>query len=151
MPDPFHIRSVSVGDLAAILGIERASFGKDAYDRNLFAKYLAAPGVLFLAAELGSRLCAYSLALSSGERAEVVSIAVAPRCRGKGMARALLANTLRRLKRRGVTRVSLTVKIGNHAARTLYEKLGFVKTRTVRGYYEDGADGVRMSRRVLTG
>jgi ribosomal-protein-alanine N-acetyltransferase len=146
MPEPIRARPISPADLDRILEIEGESFGRDAYDRNLFANYLRTPRVVFLAAERGRRICGYSLAVASGARAEVVSIAVAPRYRGKGAARVLMESTLRRLARQGVTRVSLTVKAGNDAARTLYEKYGFVKTRMVRAYYEDGADGIRMLR-----
>jgi ribosomal-protein-alanine N-acetyltransferase len=53
-------------------------------------------------------------------------------------------STLRRLRRRGVVRLRLTVKVTNEAAIRLYEGYGFQKSRIVRGYYEDGADGWRM-------
>jgi ribosomal protein S18 acetylase RimI-like enzyme len=48
------------------------------------------------------------------------------------------------LRRRGVVRLRLTVKVTNEAAIRLYEGYGFQKSRIVRGYYEDGADGWRM-------
>ena len=142
----FHVRRLRLPELDAILYVERACFGEDAYDRNLFAKYLAMEGVLFLVAERAAKISGYCLAVQAGDRAEIVSIAVAPRARRQGAAQMLLASTLRRLKRRGVVRVSLTVKAGNHAARALYERHGFIKVRTVRAYYEDGADGLRMYR-----
>jgi ribosomal-protein-alanine N-acetyltransferase len=146
MRQPFYVRPLRPADLDRILEVEHESFGKDAYDRKLFAKYLAVRGVLFLVGASGPHICGYSLAVASNGRAELVSIAVAPRHRRKGIARSLIESTLRRLQRRGVNRVSLTVKIGNDSARALYEEYGFVKTRTVRAYYEDGADGMRMVR-----
>jgi ribosomal protein S18 acetylase RimI-like enzyme len=36
------------------------------------------------------------------------------------------------------------VRVTNVAARRFYEKYGFQKGRIVRGYYEDGTDGVAM-------
>jgi ribosomal-protein-alanine N-acetyltransferase len=77
-------------------------------------------------------------------RAELVSIAVDPKQRGKGIASALMASTLRRLRRRGVVRFQLMVKVTNEVAIRFYEGYGFHKSRIVRGYYEDGADGWRM-------
>jgi ribosomal-protein-alanine N-acetyltransferase len=79
-------------------------------------------------------------------RAELVSIAVDPKLRGKGVASALMDSTLRRLRRRGVRRLHLMVKVTNKTAIRFYERYGFQNGRIVRRYYEDGADGRRMSK-----
>jgi ribosomal protein S18 acetylase RimI-like enzyme len=55
-------------------------------------------------------------------------------------------STLRRLRRRGISRVHLMVKVTNLAAIRFYERYGFHKDRLVRRYYEDGADGQRMEK-----
>jgi ribosomal-protein-alanine N-acetyltransferase len=133
-------------DLDAILQVEHASFGKDAYDRKLFALYSHTCGGLFLVAERRDRICGYCLTCARGERAELVSIAVDPLARGQGVASALLESTLRRLRRRKVTHVSLMVRVTNAVARRFYEKYGFTKVRIVRGYYEDRADGCLMKK-----
>jgi ribosomal protein S18 acetylase RimI-like enzyme len=36
------------------------------------------------------------------------------------------------------------VRSDNGAAKHFYERFGFKRVRTVPGYYEDGASGVRM-------
>jgi [ribosomal protein S18]-alanine N-acetyltransferase len=145
------VRPVRQADLGRILEIEAASFGADAYDRNLFAEYTRKCGELFLVAECtatGTTLCAYSItALSPGKlgnRAELVSVAVAPDFLGRGVASALLESTLRRLRRRKIARLALMVKVNNQPARGFYEKHGFRQLRRVRGYYEDGADGLSL-------
>jgi ribosomal-protein-alanine N-acetyltransferase len=148
----YHIRLMRQRDLDAILQVEHASFGKDAYDRKLFAEYSHTCGELFLvaegaakgAAERSRRVCGYSLTCARADRAELVSIAVDPAARGKGIASTLLESTLRRLRRRKVARLSLMVRLTNVVARGFYEKYGFTKVRTVRGYYEDGGDGLLM-------
>ena len=148
------IRRANLADFPKILEIERASFGRHAYDRNLFADYLHRCGDLFLVAEQDGRVCGYVLTciasrqsgVASGRRAELVSVAVAPESRGTGAAKALLDSTLRRLRRRGVARLSLTVRVANERARFLYTKYGFEKVRIVRGYYEDGQDGLLMAK-----
>jgi ribosomal-protein-alanine acetyltransferase len=133
-------------DLDGILRVEQASFGSDAYDRKLFAEYSHTSEGLFLVAESGGRVRGYSLTQASGERAELVSIAVDPPARGKGAASALLRSTIRRLRRRKIERLSLMVRLTNTVARAFYEKYGFTKVRIVRGYYEDGGDGCVMRR-----
>jgi ribosomal-protein-alanine N-acetyltransferase len=148
MNRPFSIRLLRFSDLDGILRIEHASFGKDAYDRNLFADLMHQCGELFLVAVNGRSVCGYMVTCTSGRTAsaELVSTAVAPRHRGKGIASALMASTLRRLRRRGVARFHLTVKVTNRIAIRFYERYGFHKSRIARGYYEDGAHGWRMTR-----
>jgi ribosomal-protein-alanine N-acetyltransferase len=148
MPAPLKVRLFRRLDLERILEIENASFGNDAYDRNLFADFFHKCGGLFLVAEGRQRVCGYSVTCIRGERAELVSIAVDPRDRGKGAASALLESTLRRLRRRRVARFGLIVRLTNHPARTFYEKYGFRRVRLVPGYYEDGEDGLSMTREL---
>jgi ribosomal-protein-alanine N-acetyltransferase len=73
-------------------------------------------------------------------------LAVDPRYREKGVASALMDSTLRRLRRRRILRIHLMVKVTNQTAMRFYERYGFQKSRLVRAYYEDGADGRRMEK-----
>ena len=50
-----EIRRFRLADLDRIMEIEHASFGKDAYERNLFAEFYHKCGDLFLVAERRSR------------------------------------------------------------------------------------------------
>jgi ribosomal-protein-alanine N-acetyltransferase len=136
------VRPVKAADLDGIVAIERASFGRDAYDRNLFAEFTRTCGELFLVANKGSKLLGYSITCIRGERAELVSIAVHPRHRLRGAASTLMDGTLRRLRRRCVARFVLMVKVTNHEAIGFYEKYGFRRYRRASRYYEDGADGL---------
>jgi [ribosomal protein S18]-alanine N-acetyltransferase len=126
--------------------IEHSSFGDDAYDRNLFAEFFHKWGDLFLVAERRGKVCGYMVTCVRGERAELVSVAVDPAERGRGAGSALLAGTLRRLRRRGAARLGLMVRQTNAPARAFYEKFGFRKVRIVRKYYEDGEDGLLMTK-----
>jgi ribosomal-protein-alanine N-acetyltransferase len=141
-----EIRRFRLSDLDRIEAIEIASFGNDAYERNLFADFFHKCGDLFLVVERRSAVCGYIVTCIRGERAELVSIAVDPGSRGKGAASALMESTLRRLRRRGVARLVLMVRVTNAPARRFYEKYGFRKVRLAPRYYEDDTDGVLMSR-----
>ena len=142
------VRKIRLADLDRIQQIEDASFGEHAYDRNLIAELYRKCGDLFLVAERRSGVCGYIVTCIRGDRAEIVSIAVDPASRGKGAASALMDSTLRRLRRRKVARLVLIVKLTNAPARRFYERYHFHKVRIVRGYYEDGSDGLLMSRAV---
>jgi ribosomal-protein-alanine N-acetyltransferase len=132
-----------------ILEIERASFGRDAYDRKLFAELFHICGDLFLVAVQGRKVCGYMVTCSRGRSEphafELVSLAVDPASRGKGAASSLMRNTLRRLRLRGGIRIGLMVRVANEPARRFYEKYGFRRVRKVPRYYEDGEDGILMT------
>ena len=144
MHSRYRIRSVRERDLDEVLLVEHASFGKDAYDRKLFAEYCHKCGELFLVAVAHRRICGYSLTCVRGDRAELVSIATNPESRRAGVASALLGSTLRRLRRLKVARIGLMVRVTNHTAIRFYMKFGFTKVKRVPEYYEDGNDGWLM-------
>jgi ribosomal-protein-alanine N-acetyltransferase len=148
MTAPVLIRPLHLRDMDRILEIEEASFGEEAYDRNLFAEFLHKCGGLFLVAAGGRHICGYMVTCIGGRgqpgRAELVSVAVDPAFRGKGVASSLMTNTLRRLRLRRVERLTLVVRDGNAPARAFYDDFGFRKLRRVPRYYEDGEDGILM-------
>ncbi len=149
---PITIRRSRTSDLDRVLEIEHASFGVDAYDRNLFAEFFDSCRDLFLVALDGDFVCGYLVAcvrrqLRCGIRtAELVSVAVDPGFRGRGVASHLLKSVFGRLRRRQVDRFTLMVRVSNDAARAIYEKYGFRRIRIVRRYYADGGDAIVMAR-----
>ena len=150
MPAHIIIRRFRDADMDRVLEIERVSFGKYAYDRKLFAELSHTCGDLFLLAAAGRNICGYMITCMRGRGvrggAELVSLAVDPAYRGRGAASSLMRSTLRRLRLRKAARFSLIVKVTNEAARRFYETHGFRKIRKVPRYYEDGQDGVLMSK-----
>jgi ribosomal-protein-alanine N-acetyltransferase len=135
-----------MSDLDAVLAIERASFGADAYDRNLFAELFSHCGRLFLVAAAGAGIRAYMVTATAVRHAtpcaELVSVAVGPVHRGQGIASSLMRSTLRRLRLRRVRQFTLAVRVANRQAQALYAKFGFVGVRRIRRYYEDGEDAL---------
>lgn len=144
------VRQFRQQDFQRILSIETASFGGDAYDRNLFAEFYDKCGSLFLVAEDRGCVCGYAItcirrtARNGVRSAELISIAVDPPSRGAGVASRLLEHTLRRLRRRNVDRLTLMVRLNNDPARAFYSKYGFRRVRRVHDYYHDGGDGLLM-------
>lgn len=150
---PRHsIRGAVLADLERIGQIEEASFGREAYDRKLFAHYLRRCPTLFLVVTRRKRVVGYMITCLRGgpgrQGAELVSVAVDPEMRQAGAASALLESTLRRLQQSGATRLRLVVRVNNKPAQAFYEKYCFRRVRVLPGYYEDGGDGIAMSRPV---
>ena len=137
-----------MADLQRILQIERESFLAYAWPGDLFRHYAAACPRLFLIAKVGRRIAGYSITCVDRPGAELVSIAVASRYRGHGIAKRLLRSTLRKLEGAAVRTLWLTVRPKNGAAIRLYRGLGFVRRNTIHKYYEDGSDGLRMRLKI---
>jgi [ribosomal protein S18]-alanine N-acetyltransferase len=137
---PFHRRN-----LDRVVEIERDSFGKDAWPAEAFVEYWRESPELFLIARQGRRIAGYSITRTNWRGAELESIAVDPRYRGRGVAQALLDATVARL--RAVT-LRLMVSTTNAPALRFYRQYGFVRTRLVKRYYGAGRDAWRMRLRV---
>jgi [ribosomal protein S18]-alanine N-acetyltransferase len=140
------IREARPGDMEPILGIEDLCFGGDGYDRNTFAYYFRRPQGVFLVACKGGQVAGYLLASFAGDLAGVISVAVHPSSRRRGVATLLMERLLRVVARRHARRLTLTVKITNTAAMECYANLGFRILRRAPAYYEDGTDGWLMVR-----
>lgn len=85
--------------------------------------------------------------------AEVLTLAVAPQARRRGMASKLMVRFLYQARLRGAEDAFLEVAEGNAAAIALYTRFGFAPAGRRRGYYHGPkgmtADAIVM-RRVLT-
>lgn len=112
----------------------------------------------FLIAKLNGKAVGYimnriergisSFNLSFVKKGHVVSIAVLEEHRNKGIGTTLLTTAMERMRNRGCDEVFLEVRVTNYDAIRLYEKLGFVKVRTIQYYYSDGEDAYVMARKL---
>lgn len=128
----------------ALFRIECSVFAEDSYRRELFRQMCEDNRELVVIARLGNRAIGYALAEPIPFGAEVVSIAVSARFRGRGVGRRLMQRLLLRLQRQGIPRVFLMVREDNQPAINLYRSLGFRRLRRVPEYYSDGETAIRM-------
>jgi len=68
---------------------------------------------------------------------QITNVAVHPDHRGKGLGSALLEEFLAMAERLSIATVSLEVRVSNTAALSLYEKFGFLRVGTRRGFYKN--------------
>jgi len=101
------------------------------------AALIASPSTLAAAAldPASGRLRGFVLARVAADEAEILTIAVDPNLRGKGVGHALLAENLRQAARAGARAMFLEVDKENASALALYRRLGFVKVSERTGYY----------------
>jgi len=132
-------------DANAIAALHAASFqrgwGEDEVHRLLVERAVVAHR-----ATTGRTLIGFVLSRRAADEAEILSIAVAPARRRRGVARRLLDLHLRRLAGLGVRAVFLEVGERNAPARRLYDRAGFHEVGRRQGYYDDGATALTLRR-----
>ncbi len=145
-----RIRKFALSDLADVVRIERASFGREAYSVTTFLAHIFRDrrGLLVVEDEEG-RLVGYVLVRLGirwlgVRRGGITSIAVHPAHRRRGFGRALIAEALDYLKSNGVDEADLEVNVTNRAAQSLYGAFGFVQSRLLPDYYGPEGNGLKM-------
>jgi len=134
-------------DAAAFSALHGACFSRGWSEAELEA-LLVDPNVIAHKALVGRQLGGFILSRRGAEEAEILSIAVVRRQRGRGLARRLLDLHLRRLAGLGVRTLFLEVDAGNAAAGRLYWRAGFHQVGERQGYYAQ-ADGSASNALVL--
>ena len=89
-------------------------------------------------------MAGYSITCAGSRNAELVSIAVDPRDRSRGVGQALLDRTLAELRQRRVKTWWLMVWTTNEPGIRFYEKYGFTRVKIVKRYYGAHRDAWRM-------
>jgi ribosomal-protein-alanine N-acetyltransferase len=97
---------------------------------------------------VSGRLRGFVLSRLAADEAEILTIAVDPAHRGKGVGRALLSENLRQAANASAKAMFLEVAEDNAPALALYERFGFVKVGQRSGYYRR-ADGTRATAVVM--
>jgi [ribosomal protein S18]-alanine N-acetyltransferase len=139
------LSAARVGDAAAIAALHAASFRRGWGEGEVYQ-------LLMDAAVVGHRvMIRHTMAgfiisrLAAGE-AEILSVAIAPARRGRGLSRTLLDFHLRTLSGLGVRAVFLEVDEHNEPARRLYDRAGFHEVGRRAGYYEGAAAALVLRR-----
>ena len=97
---------------------------------------LVTPGTFAYAHEDG-----FVMARAAAGESEILTLAVAPQARGKGLGRALLQAAISKARLMGAETMFLEVGVENPAALALYAGLGFAKVGSRKGYYS-GTDAL---------
>ena len=104
------------------LAVLHAACFPDPWNAAAISALLVAPGTFAYAHEDG-----FVLARVAGGEAEILTLAVAPAARGRGLGHALLRAAIVRAQELGAETMFLEVGADNPAARALYAALGFTK------------------------
>jgi ribosomal-protein-alanine N-acetyltransferase len=125
--------------VAALATIHAAAFPpREAWGEDAISLQLALPGVFGLIDERGGML----LGRVAADQAEVLTLAVAPAVRRRGIAAGLLRGAKAEAAGRGAVYLFLEVSARNEAALALYRREGFTGLGRRRCYYPDGSDAL---------
>lgn len=156
MQDTYTLRKFTMNDLPSVTQINMTCLPEnytDIFFADLFRRY---PETFIVAEQdrkiAGYIMCRIEMGLSnlglSGvvKKGHVVSVAVMPEDRRRGIGEALVTGAMNGMRGYGARQCYLEVRITNQEAISLYKKLGFEVARTIHGYYADGEDAFVMSK-----
>jgi len=123
------------GDTERLAHLHQSAFA-EGWTAGAIADLLATPGTFAFYLPGG-----FVLARATGEEGEILTLAVQPQHRGKGLGRALLRAAAQHAQTLGVANLFLEVGIDNPAALALYAGQGFVRVGQRKAYY-DGKDAL---------
>jgi ribosomal-protein-alanine N-acetyltransferase len=158
MQEPVKLRKFTPNDLQDVMHINRVCLPENYTDMFFIDLHERFPET-FIVAEIDKEIVGYIMSrievgLSSYglggliRKGHVVSIAVMPKARRKGIASALLKAAMTGMSGYKAKQIYLEVRVTNEGAVNLYRKLGLDITRTIPGYYSDGEDAYVMSKKL---
>jgi [ribosomal protein S18]-alanine N-acetyltransferase len=131
--------------LTVLAEIHAAAFpAGEAWGADAIGIQLALPGVVGWVDSRGGMI----LARRASDEMEVLTLAVVPGARKRGVGTALLGAAFAWAEEEGISAVYLEVARDNAAARSLYQRVGFNPVGHRRGYYRSGTDALVLRRQL---
>jgi ribosomal-protein-alanine N-acetyltransferase len=158
MQQTFKLRKFIPDDLQQVMQINRLCLPENYMDFFFMDLYQRFPGTFIVAEEsgkiVGYIMCRIEVGLASFglggliRKGHVVSIAVLPQGRRKGVAQELMTKAMEGMRHYKAKLAYLEVRVTNDPGVALYRKLGFDVSRTLHGYYSDGEDAYVMTKKL---
>ena len=158
MQQTYKLRKFKPDDLQSVMHINRLCLPENYMDFFFMDLYQRFPETFIVAEEdgkiLGYIMCRIEVGLSSFglggliRKGHVVSIAVLPQGRRKGVAQALMTTAMKGMLHYKAKLCYLEVRVTNDPGVALYKKIGFEVSRTLNGYYSDGEDAYVMTKKL---
>jgi [ribosomal protein S18]-alanine N-acetyltransferase len=145
----FQLRKMELGDLPAVMDIERAAF-KSPWSAELLKRELSHEWSTILVAEQsdplrGEQLLGLVIFWLVHDEIHILNVATSVAHRRRGVGRTLIAAALERGRQHRCALATLEVRRSNLAALKLYEGFGFRSVGVRPNYYVDeGEDAIVM-------
>ncbi|MDR2203899.1 MAG: GNAT family N-acetyltransferase [Nitrososphaerota archaeon] len=158
MENSYKLRKFTPNDLQSVMQTNRVCLPENYTDFFFMDLHQRYPETFVIAEEngqlLGYIMCRIEVGLSNmglgglTRKGHIVSIAVMPQARRRGVAQAVINQAIEGMKYYRSKQAFLEVRVTNEPAISLYKKLGFEISRTINGYYSDGEDAYVMSKKI---
>jgi ribosomal-protein-alanine N-acetyltransferase len=149
-PEPLagSIETATWGHAGVMAEIHRTAFpATEAWSRDVMLLQLGTPTTFGLIYSHAGMI----LGRVAADEAEILTLAVDPGQRRRGVGSALLGAAMARAGNLGATFMFLEVAVTNDAARALYAAHGFTEAGLRRHYYTDGTDALILRSTLSTG
>jgi [ribosomal protein S18]-alanine N-acetyltransferase len=134
-PMGLHIEPAQPRDADAVAKLHAQSFYRGWPRQDIESYLLDSDTPTLVACDAKRKVVGFSMLRLLGDDVELMTIAVDPKYRGKGIGAALLHACFEDLLMTPSKRMVLEVAADNPAALKLYGKLGFTKIAERKGYY----------------
>jgi [ribosomal protein S18]-alanine N-acetyltransferase len=134
-PLGLHIEPSQPRDADAVAKLHAASFYRGWPRQDIESYLLDSDTPTLVACDPKRKVAGFAMLRLLGDDVELMTIAVEPKYRGKGVGAALLRACFEDLLMTPSKRMVLEVAADNPAAIRLYEKLGFRRMSERQGYY----------------
>jgi [ribosomal protein S18]-alanine N-acetyltransferase len=140
------VREMDPLDVERVMEIEREGYATP-WTGMMFLGELLCDDSVALVVEQDGVVMGYLMASDQAGVWHVLNVCVAVEARGAGLGARLVRELFARTENRADRGYTLEVRVSNHTAIRLYERLGFVSEGIRPGYYSDnGEDAVIMWR-----
>lgn len=154
----YTIREFRPEDLERVIEINRKCLPENYPPYFFMMQYYNCPKA-FLVAEMHNEIVGYimcrvehglsNFGIGVARKGHIVSIAVMPYARRKGIGKSLMIKAMENLKKEyNVDEYFLEVRVSNKPAISLYKKLGYKIVKVIKGYYLDGEDAYLMAKKA---
>jgi ribosomal-protein-alanine N-acetyltransferase len=142
-------RPMLMADLDKVVAIEKVSMPSP-WSKELFEEELKRSQANYFVIEEDGTLAGYVGYWEAPEEAHIITVAVAPTFRKRGLGKRMMDHFLAYAAQKGARLATLEVREGNEAGRRLYEKCGFRMVAIRKKYYSDNQeDAVVMLKDIL--
>ncbi|MHA1668858.1 MAG: GNAT family N-acetyltransferase [Candidatus Heimdallarchaeaceae archaeon] len=153
MEPKFIVRQAELGDINDIIKINRLCLPEN-YSFDFFYRILTEFGFACVIGEVEGVVAGYLLSRverpfpsfigMNPAKGHIISIAVLPQHRRKGLGLEIMRYGMKKLIEKNVSSIYLEVRVSNIAAIEMYKKLGFYIKREHKNYYRDGESAFVM-------